>query len=199
MIPNTPPTIDTTLALIQQYHADQTDWAGLPYWQHPLAVMKLLPAGSSLHRRLIALLHDLLEDTKATVDVLSTLGYHDHVIAGVRLLTRPPDIVYLDYIRAIVASGHYDAIWVKLCDNTHNTDPIRITSLSSDHQIKALRMLPRYEKAKHILLDGIIQHFPTTSNIVVQSIRHEPVMAEWIVTVRYRDEDRIMEFPLSAL
>lgn len=47
------------------------------------------------------------------------------VLAIVRALTKPPGAVYLDYVRALAASGNVPAIRVNLADLASNSDPAR--------------------------------------------------------------------------
>ena len=183
------PTIDTTIALIRQLHEGQTDWAGVPYWHHPVAVMNLLPSNSPDDRRFIALLHDTLEDCLSVIAKLVGLpentpdilqhgatflkdqGYSQHVVDGVLLLTRTKGVAYINEIRQITASGHLDAMWVKLCDNTHNTDPVRTDKLSPKNRAQALYLKPRYERSMAILQKEIVSR--VKSNIIYTNYRGE--------------------------
>jgi len=48
------PKVDETIEFIKRSHAGQTDKAGMPYWQHPVAVMPksmVCRAGYSLRGR----------------------------------------------------------------------------------------------------------------------------------------------------
>lgn len=133
-----------TIAFIQAAHCNQTDKAGKPYWQHPVAVMQLL-GDDTLEAKQVALLHDVLEDvehTHLTVDDLIAAGFTSDVIEAVQLLTRDPAVPYLDYIRALAAAGNKMAIRVKLADLTHNMS--RPGSLSAS-------LKQRYQQARAIL------------------------------------------------
>lgn len=140
---STNPSVEFTILLIQQLHAGQTDRQGEPYWLHPYRVMRLLPDDASHEARLIALLHDSLEDTDATPAFLEELGYSRHVVDSVALLTRKPGVPYMACIAAIIASGNRDAMMVKLADNRHNTCPTRSTWPGDDGR-KARSLADRY-------------------------------------------------------
>lgn len=151
-------TIEETIAFIQKAHDGQTDYAGKPYWQHPVAVMQRLPESASDETRLIALLHDVLEDTDRTEDDLRTEGYSEWVITGVKLLTRTPDKgSYMDGIRAIVASGHLGAMQVKLADNEENSDPSRIASIADSAKREQMTQMAenRYRRSMVKLRNGL--------------------------------------------
>ena len=177
--------IARTLALIQVLHEGQFDWTGAPYWQHPCDVMNLLPAGSQLERKLIALLHDVIEDCKVKIaellgvpvasvttevaaQYLRDCGYCAWVVRGVTLLTRDKGVSYLDEIRAIVESGHLDAMWVKLCDNTHNSDPERIAKMAPEVKTRHRSMSRRYARSKVILRRGIIDRTAKLDNPIAK-------------------------------
>lgn len=145
--------IDETIAFIKGAHAGQTDKGGKPYYLHPVAVAGLLPPESDEDETLAALLHDVLEDTEVTEDDLRERGYSEKTIGIVRLLTRPPGMTYMDWIRRIAASGNVGAIRVKLADNRHNSDPARIAQLPPEQRPIARR----YARSMRILqaaLDG---------------------------------------------
>jgi (p)ppGpp synthase/HD superfamily hydrolase len=178
--------IARTIALIQVLHDGQFDWTGAPYWQHPCAVMNLLPDGSQLERKLIALLHDVIEDCKEKIAELLKVppesvtnevaaqflrdnGYCAWVVRGVTLLTRTKGVSYLDEIREIVASGHLDAMWVKYTDNTHNSDPERIAALTPEIKAKHRGMSRRYARSKTLLRRGILDRTAKLNNPVAHA------------------------------
>src|SRR5262249_56758543 len=116
-------------------HADQTDKAGVPYWQHPVAVMQRLGDHASESERLAALLHDVIEDTGHTAADLRAMGYSNEVVEAVLLLSRPngPDRpTYLDWIRSLAASGNRTAIKVKIPDLEHKSPPARVARLPAE-------------------------------------------------------------------
>jgi (p)ppGpp synthase/HD superfamily hydrolase len=147
------PSLADTLALIQRLHADQTDWSGAPYWHHPLAVMERLPVDATMTEKLAALLHDVLEDTPTTADDLRQHGYSDDVVGTVIMLSRTPDSgSYMEWVRSIAASGNRAAIRVKIADNEHNSDPVRITQLPPEAREKAEQMATnRYRRSLAVL------------------------------------------------
>jgi (p)ppGpp synthase/HD superfamily hydrolase len=123
------PTIEDTIAFIKSAHAGQVDKGGVEYWMHPVSVMHRLGPDASDECRLVALLHDVIEDTRYTAEDLRTMGYPEGVIASVQRLTKPKGTPYLDCIRAIAASGDRMAMAVKRADNQDNLDPERLSKL----------------------------------------------------------------------
>lgn len=128
------PSIDETIELIQAAHSGQTDKAGRPYYLHPIAVMRRLPANADTEVRLAALLHDVLEDTAYSRGDLAALGYSKRTLDVVMLLTQRPGDPrpYTEKIDALIASGNRDAMQVKLADISENADPQRLAMLGPD-------------------------------------------------------------------
>jgi (p)ppGpp synthase/HD superfamily hydrolase len=76
----------------------------------------------------IALLHDVIEDTKTTWQDLQDIGCTARVIAGVRVLTKMPGQTYDEYKKEVFAN--FDAMRVKSCDLRHNTDIRRLKGVT---------------------------------------------------------------------
>src|SRR5665213_2367637 len=74
------PTLKATLDFIVKVHEGQKDKGGRDYWMHPVSVMNRLGKDATETERRVALLHDVLEDTKTTPDDLLALGYSSEVV-----------------------------------------------------------------------------------------------------------------------
>ena len=73
----TRPSISETRALVKSAHTGQMDQADRPYYLHPFRVeqrVRLIP-GAGEDDCMVALLHDVLEDTVLTARDLAGLGY----------------------------------------------------------------------------------------------------------------------------
>ena len=108
----------------------QVDKAGVDYIHHPLTVASFV---QDPKEKIVALLHDTLEDTAVTEGELRGLGFGEDIIAALKLVTHESDPFYADpheeyraYIRRLKASGNTIAIHVKIADLTHNTDLRRV-------------------------------------------------------------------------
>ena len=135
------PTIEETIAFIQQAHAGQTDRAGLPYALHPLAVMRRLPADADDAVRLAALLHDVIEDTAYTRQDLAGMGYSKRTLDAVEWVTHKEGDTrsYAEKIDAIIAGGNRDALLVKFADMSENADPARLALLDAETRDRLTR------------------------------------------------------------
>lgn len=108
-------------------HHGQFDKGGNPYILHPLAVMGLIEDADE-ELQSIAVLHDVIEDTKVTWQDLKEAGMTDRIIAAVRLLTKMPGQTYEEYKEGVFSNA--DAMRVKKADLTHNSDIRRLKGIS---------------------------------------------------------------------
>lgn len=145
------PSVEETLDFIKQAHAGQLDKGGEEYWLHPFGVMNGLGEGATDEERLIALLHDVIEDTDVTADDLRQRGYSEDVVRSVERLSRPDGIAYMDWIRSIAASGDRAAIRVKIADNEHNSSHERNAKLPEGER----GIIHRYQRSLKILRAAI--------------------------------------------
>src|SRR5438874_7380825 len=86
-------TIERALQIAAQAHAGQRDKGGLPYILHPLRVMMAVEGEEG---QIVAVLHDVLEDTAVTAEDLRQAGFSERVIATVLCVTRPKGESYAD-------------------------------------------------------------------------------------------------------
>jgi (p)ppGpp synthase/HD superfamily hydrolase len=115
-----------TIAWVSTEFKDKIDKAGQPYALHCMHVMLQMPANDP-ELRMIAVMHDLIEDTDVTFDDLYERGYSERVIRALMLLTHDPDVEYDRYIQGIATNK--DARRVKLADLRHNSDIMRMKGL----------------------------------------------------------------------
>lgn len=132
------------IKLCYKAHAGQVDKSGLPYVHHPLHLAEQMDDETST---VVALLHDVVEDTHYTFEEIEGMGYGDDVMAALRLLTHDPNVPYLDYVRKI--AGNQVARKVKLADLMHNSD---LTRLDHEPTEKDLERVKKYQRARAILL-----------------------------------------------
>lgn len=130
------PTIEETIAFVEQAHAGQTDHAGEPYSHHPIAVMRRLPSDVDDAVRLAALLHDVIEDTPYRREDLAAMGYSARTLDAVEWVTHTPGDMrsYPEKIAALIAGGNRDALLVKFADMSENADPARLALLDEEKQ-----------------------------------------------------------------
>lgn len=123
---------------------DVYDKSGEPYILHCLYVMrKVRYKGTSA--MIVAILHDILEDTDVTEQDLIDLGVPNDLILSVKLLTKSKSVAYSDYIEAV--KKNEIAKIVKLADLEHNMKLNRLKGLSE----KDLERMHKYSLAYRFL------------------------------------------------
>ncbi len=109
------------LKLCYAAHKDQTDKSGLPYVFHPFHLAEQMPDEETT---VVALLHDVVEDTPYTLEVLAQMGFPQRVLEALALLTHDSVVPYLDYVAKLKPDPI--ARRVKLADLRHNSDLTRL-------------------------------------------------------------------------
>ncbi|MGL4739966.1 MAG: GTP pyrophosphokinase [Sarcina sp.] len=123
----------------------KVDKGGYPYINHLLAVEN--GVFDSEECRIVALLHDVLEDTEKTEEDLKELGVSRELIDSVKRLTRREGVSYNQYIDQLLESNDIVALRVKKADLEHNMDIRRIPNpTQKDYDRVAKRYKPVYEK-----------------------------------------------------
>ena len=133
------------LELAVEKHKNQTDKAGNPYILHPLHVMENV---NSKEGKIVAISHDIIEDTDVTEDYLLKIGLSKRIVDAVVALTRSEDIDYQEYIKTL--SSNPLAKEVKLADLEHNMDLKRLPTLEK----KDLERNRKYQIAYHYLINN---------------------------------------------
>ncbi|MBU5668612.1 GTP pyrophosphokinase [Peptoniphilus sp. MSJ-1] len=123
-------------------HKGQKDKGGKPYIFHPIRVSL---NAQDYDAKVVALLHDLIEDTDYKIEDLDFLNENQK--EALLLLTHDEDASYLDYV--IDIKKNKIARCVKLADLEQNMNLKRLKRVTE----KDLRRVEKYKKAKSILLE----------------------------------------------
>lgn len=115
--------VKRAVTIAGQQHAGQVDKAGRPYIEHPLRVMQAM---SDDAERIVAVLHDVIEDTDLTLDELAAEGFPDYVLKALDSVTRRNGESY----EAFVACAAKNPIGrrVKYADLQDNANLARIAA-----------------------------------------------------------------------
>lgn len=140
-------TIEKALRIAAAGHAGQTDKDGQPYILHPLRVMNHV---EGLADKIVAILHDVIEDTSVTPDDLRAEGFAGPLIDSILRLTHSEGESYADYV--IRCKADELARRVKLADLEDNTrlDRVLVRPARLDGDLKRVR---RYLLAYKFLTD----------------------------------------------
>lgn len=130
--------VDIALKIAVEAHKGQVDRDDEAYILHPLTVGLM---GKTDEERCAGFLHDVLEDTDYTVEMLEEAGIPDGVINALGLLTHDKDTLYCDYIQHIIDSHNPIALRVKYNDLQHNYERGKAYPDLQEKHGKALKMI----------------------------------------------------------
>ena len=88
-------TLEKAISLATEAHKGQTDKNGAPYILHPLRVMARVKSNTE---KIVAVLHDVIEDTDYTIENLRKNGYSKEVLEAIDCLTKRDGEDYDEYI-----------------------------------------------------------------------------------------------------
>ena len=132
------PTLEDAIALAVEAHRGQRDKAGQTYILHPLRVMMRLETEPE---RMVAVLHDVVEDSPWTLERLRGLGYPEEVLGALDCLTKREGETYEAFIERLLP--HPLARRVKRADLEDNMDVRRLPAVTA----KDAERLARYRTA----------------------------------------------------
>ena len=101
--------LEIAIELAIKHHRGQIDKGGNPYILHSLEVMNNV---DRMESKIVAVLHDIIEDTECTVDILREWGINEDAIESINALTHKEGMSYIEYITEI--SYDFIATEVKL-------------------------------------------------------------------------------------
>ena len=123
-------------------HRDQVDKSGLPYVFHPFHLAEQMEDEDTT---IVALLHDVVEDTEITFADLAQMGFSQQVIGAIQAMTHAEGVPYLEYVDQI--KDNPIARRVKLADLRHNSDLSQLDQVDE----KALERVKKYQAAIALL------------------------------------------------
>jgi len=138
-------------------HGSQLDKAGMPYILHPLYVMGQV---DSTDAKIVAVLHDVIEDTAVTfvynricelVGISlwgTTYFFEDKILHALEAITHRKGETNIQYWTRVKANPL--ALTVKLADIAHNSSEGRLAALPKGEQE---RLRAKYHMAREYLLE----------------------------------------------
>lgn len=123
-------------------HQGQTDKAGKAYFLHP---MRVAMACATDEQRIVAMLHDTIEDTEVTPEGLLEYGFPQEIVDAVLSVTRQDGETYEQFVERCALNPI--ARQVKLRDLEDNMNLLRLDSVNE----KSIDRLNRYIQAHKFL------------------------------------------------
>lgn len=136
--------LEKAIIIASNAHMGQFDKAGAPYILHPLRVMMRMV---TLKGKIVAVLHDVIEDTHVTLKDLFLEGFTDDVIFAIDCMTKCKGEPYNDYLDRVISDKL--ASECKLEDMRDNSNIYRLNKVASKH----LRMIAKYHKGALRILE----------------------------------------------
>lgn len=131
-------TIEDAIAIAVQAHKGVKDKAGAPYIMHPLRMMMKMTTEVEM---MTAILHDVVEDSDWTLEMLRERGFSEEVLQAVECVTNRAGESYAEFIER--AGKNPIARQVKIADLEDNMNIQRIGELS----MRDLERLKKYHKS----------------------------------------------------
>lgn len=130
--------VGKAVRIAAQAHEGQTDKAGEAYILHPLRLMSRCRTDA---QRIVALLHDVVEDSPITLENLAGEGFPPEIIARIDGMTRRQGESYEDFIDR--AAQNPLSASIKRLDLEDNLNTLRLTELTDQD----LARLQKYHAA----------------------------------------------------
>ena len=131
--------LDRAKEIARTAHEGQVDKAGKPYIEHPMRVMNM---GKSMEERIAGILHDVVEDSEWTFEMLEKEGIPKDVMDALRCVTKLSEDEDYDHFIGRVKTNPL-AVKVKLNDLKDNMDITRLEEVTE----KDLARLNKYIRA----------------------------------------------------
>ena len=113
--------LERAIAIAVEAHAGQVDKAGEPYILHVLRVML---AVETTEERVVAVLHDVVEDTDWTIGRLREEGFPERVLGAIQSVTKQDGETYQEFVSRAATDPIGRA--AKIADLLDNSDLSRI-------------------------------------------------------------------------
>jgi (p)ppGpp synthase/HD superfamily hydrolase len=114
-------TLENAIEIAARAHAGVRDKQGQAYILHPIRVMMGV---ESEEAKIVAVLHDVVEDTDITLDALRVEGFSEQVLDALSLVTHGKNQSYAEYVAA--CRSNQIARQVKLSDLRDNANLDRL-------------------------------------------------------------------------
>ena len=138
------PLTKKAMQLCFDAHKEQVDKSGMPYIFHPLILAEQM---NTEETTIVALLHDVVEDTNIMLEDLRGMGFSHATLEAISLMTHEKGVPYMEYVAAIKKNPI--ARQVKIADLRHNSTLTRLDNVTQ----KDLDRVAKYKKALDYLTE----------------------------------------------
>lgn len=131
--------LEKALVIATKAHEGQKDKAGSPYILHPIRVSNRCLTDEE---KIVALLHDVIEDTNVSASDLLASGFPRNIVEAVLSVTRNEGESYEDFV--IRSKQNPIGRQVKLHDLEDNMDITRFNQLTERDLVRLNKYLKAY-------------------------------------------------------
>ncbi len=141
--------LEKAIAIAVESHKGQLDKAGKIYILHPMRVML---RGKNETEMIVGILHDTVEDTPITIEMLRLEGFSDEILEAIDCITKHPGEDYADFIDRVLTNPL--ATQVKLYDMEDNLNRDRIPYPTPHDEAR----FAKYEKFHKVILQKLEEY-----------------------------------------
>lgn len=191
------------MEIMYKQHANQFDKTGVPYIFHPWHVAE---SQTDETRTIVALLHDVVEDTDMTLDDIKKEGFSNEVIDALKLLTHDWNIDYFDYVKKIAENPI--ALDVKLADLKHNSDLSRLNNITKedldrkkkyDKCIEYLELKKKINEEHHNINEEKKENLEKNNDYIEAAIEGFVLSDALGVPVEFKSKSQMKNHPLTDM
>ena len=141
--------LEKAIEIAVEAHRGQIDKAGKEYILHPMRVML---RGRNDTEMIVGILHDVVEDTPITIDMLRLEGFSEDILAALECITKRRGESYGTFIDRILTNPL--ATQVKLYDMEDNMNRDRIPYPTPKDEAR----FRKYEKYHKVILQQLKEY-----------------------------------------
>lgn len=141
--------LEKAIEIAVEAHRGQLDKAGKIYILHPMRVML---RGQNETEMIVGILHDTVEDTPITIDMLKLEGFSDEVLTAIECVTKHKGEDYGDFIDRVLTNPL--ATQIKLYDMEDNLNRDRIPYPTPKDEAR----FAKYEKYHKVILKKLEEY-----------------------------------------
>ena len=137
--------LEKAISIAVEAHRGQKDKFDRPYILHPLSVMGRVDTEPE---KIVAVLHDVVEDTKVTFEDLKREGFPDDLLNALDCVTKREGEAYEDFVKR--SESNPIARRVKIADLEDNMDVRRIRLVTEKDAERINKYLKAWRKLKGV-------------------------------------------------
>lgn len=141
--------LEKAIEIAVEAHRGQIDKAGKIYILHPMRVML---RGKNETEMIVGILHDTVEDTPVTLDMLRMEGFSEEILAAISCITKEKGEDYGHFINRVLTNPL--ATQVKLYDIEDNMNRDRIPFPTPKDEAR----FAKYEKYHSVILNKLKEY-----------------------------------------